>query len=229
MPKVKNLFRRVSTYPFEVKILTISYSERKKDNRNIYFATCTAIELIDGEEKKNKNIFKMNIWLDGNEFKVKPIRQNDIIKLSDHIYWVPKGEYEYRIYDKERLKENKKYIEIDEQGRPYYIEKIYPFVVSVPKGEWKMYDRYSEDFFARLGYDSEHSIYLFFDTREEVMDFCGGDFYIEDNEYETLKDQNKMLVKYVPFVHRIKKPEKWFTIELERDKELQQWILKVKK
>ena len=229
MPRVRNLYKKVMTYPFEVKILSISYLTRQKDEKEIYLARCVAIELKNGEVKNNRNKFKLDIWLRKSEYTEKPIRQNDIIKLSENIYWVPVGECEYRFYEKSKLATvNPKYIQKDSNGKPYFEEKVYPYNVSVPCGEWKMFDRYSEDFFARLGVDLEHCIDLFFDTREEVLGFDGGDFYIEDEEYKVLKDQNKMVVRYVPYVHRIKKPEKKFTIEIERDEDIHQWILKIK-
>ena len=229
MPRVKSLFKEIKTYPFEVKIKSIFYRTINSKTKVSYCASCTAIELRDGEEKDNKNLFKLLLWMSEPEYEVRQIRKNDIIKLSDQIKWFSQGEYIYYLYDREKIaKENPRNIKVNPNGKPYVEEKIYPFLVYVPEGEWKILDRYSQDFMAKLGVDLENSIELYFDTREEVLEFNGGDFYITDEEYETLKEQNHKFVTYMPYVHRIKTREKKFRIEIKRDFSIQQWILTIK-
>lgn len=229
MPRVKSLPPNLKTFPFKVKILSVTY--HTYDTKGLcWLARVRCTELSHSRDVNPYAIFNATIWLSKEEFEKKPIAVNDILKFSSEILWIAKGEYEYRYYGKEQLqKAGRKEIHLDNGGRPYYVDKIYPFALSVPEGEWKIYDKLSDEFVAKLGYDWEHCISLYFDNEEEMIDFKGGDFYLENYEYEKLKDKLAETVKFRAYIYRNQIEPKRFYMTLEKDEQTGKYIMHLTK
>lgn len=229
MPRVKELPPKLRTFPFKVKIISITY--HRFDKRGVsYCARVRCVEMSHSKEVNEKNVFCATIWLNETQYNKKVIAHNDILRFTDQIYWISKGEYEYRYYGKDNLSiAGRKEIHADEKNRPYVVDKIYPFAISVPQGEWKIVDKMSDEIVAKVGYDWEHCISIIFDSEEEIIEFNGGSFYLENFEYEKLKEKRAQTVKFKPYVYRNPLEPKTFYMDIYFDEQTGKYIMDLSK
>ena len=229
MPKLKQLPPNVKTYPFKVKIVSVTYHSFTKKG-GCYLARVRCTELSRSKDVNPNAVFNATIWMTKEQFEKKPIAHNDILLFSSNILWISKGEYEYRYYGKENLqKAGRKEIHADDKDRPYYTDKIYPWAVSVPEDEWKIYDKLSDEFVAKVGYDWEHCISIYFDSEEEMIDFDGGDFYLTNEEYDKLKNKLAETVKFRAYIYRNPIEPKRFYMQLEYAENVGKYIMRLTK
>ena len=226
MPRIKSLRPRVYTFPFLVKILDISYEKTDRKSRIDYLASCIVTETKGSTVINAKAKFKIDLWLTEEGYYTEYLHINDIVFLSEDITWRSKGEWDYHFYDAVTLsKASADQIQTDKNGRPYVCDKVYPFAVSAPRGTWRLYDRYSDEIVAKVGRKYGNTIKLYFDSEEELCDFNGGEFYIDNDEYEALKYYDNQIVCYQPFLFRVRMRPKSFILELQFDEITNKWIM----
>lgn len=233
MPRLKRLPPKVETYPFKVKLTWVHYDfdlkgRTYKPNR-VFRVGCLCREVYGLDEKLGEE-FKANFVLKYEDYKNQVLRKNDILLLNDRIQWIPKGKYVYRNKDKEKiLHAPAKIIKRDNYGNLYFDETVFPFTVRVGVGDWKIYERYADDIVAKLGYDKEHVIDLYFDVKEEMLSFEGGEFFVTEEEYKTLENSPNGKVYFKPIISRIPLQGSWFDIKFEVDKTLNKMIMTINK
>lgn len=234
MPRLKKLSPRIETYPFKVKILWVRYDYELngrifKPNHTFRIgAVCKEVNSSANETFGDE--FKVNFVVRFEDYKNRVIRKNDIILLNDRVKWVPRGKYVYRNCEKEKvLTVPLRLLKRGKDNIPYVDDPVYPFAVRVGLNDWKIYERYADDIVAKIGYDKEHVIDLYFDDKEEMLTFEGGEFFVTEEEYNTLKDNPDGKVYFKPIVSHIPLAGAWFTIKFEVDEYLQKMIMTINK
>lgn len=229
MPKLNSL-DPIETKPFKVKIKKVKYYEYESKSKFVSevqkIASCNCLIMKAGKESHNKSYCNVSLYLTDEEYEKKVIEKNDIIQLTDKITWEVKKGVTFKTYNSEKLKfANAKDIHTDSNGKKYTEEFLYPYVIKAKIGTWKMYEKYDEYYLAKVG--NAKKIELVFDDESELTDFKANAYYIEQDEYECLEQDNHEMVDFIGYGHKRKLFERKAMLDIDYQDDIQKWLMNI--
>lgn len=172
---------------FKARIKNIEYKEFDakssfaKEPKN-YTAQCLICENHQGRQKHEIR-HNITFYMSKEDFEKQTLEVGDIVLVRDGVQFLP-SLASWNTYDPKKLEKipaNK--IRTDEKGRPYSPQKGYCYKLSAKINQWQIDRKNTELYYWQLG-----RLKIFMANEEEMFDEQTYAFYLEQKEYEKVKE-----------------------------------------
>lgn len=163
----------------EIECFENEYGEMIDSNQ--YYALVQAQEIRKGRRAKKHN-FEIAIFIEEETFDAKPIEVGDIIKISDANLFT--RTYTERTYNAEKIADgNARLIKKDSNGKPFLQFKTRDCKLTCSNKNWSIAEKSGEFFYFSIG-----KVKFFTENKGDLLNFNNGEWYIDDAEFEKLKE-----------------------------------------
>lgn len=132
---------------FKADVISLNYQQfenkqttvgTQPDEPTIYICRANVKETGQGLARA-KWYHNVSLFLTKEEFDNQIVEVGDRLDISERAKWHPLKKTEIRTYNVEKLKNaNKSKFKVDENGRTYALNYIYPYEVKAKIGDWKI-------------------------------------------------------------------------------------------
>ena len=217
---------------FKADVSSVKYSsfenknaQTKETEPTIYVCNAQIREVGQGLAKSFRN-HQLQIFLSKEEFDNKIIEKGDRLLIKDKATWFPMGKVDYITYDPKKIeKHDKSELQLDSQGRTYAKTTIYPYIIRVKEGQFKINCKWFDKDYCtvvssriKLPLDSQNQ----FEKEDELA------FYLDKDEYDKLEPLSTQNVQVISYHYNQKKNEKTMELFTMFDEQNNAYILSLK-
>lgn len=212
---------------FKADVISMTYQQfetkqQKQDEDPIIYVCRANVKETGQGMSKAKWYHNISLYLSKDEFDDKIIEVGDRLEISDRAKWRPLKKVEIRTYNPEKLKKSdKSKLKVDEKGRTYASNPVFPYEIKAKIGDWKIDSKMGDrDFCIIAGTTLKLPI-----TEKETYEATAIDYFLDENENDAIASYNGQNVTIKFYKGNVKQGEKTMHVTIKFDTDADAYYL----